>query len=80
MKLSITHYDQIVSIERQGDDFNIWETVEMLKQLLLAVGFSPVNVEDAFGGGESTTTLPADTSARASEAYKQPEPDDDPDG
>ena len=48
MKISITLYGVVYSIETESDEENIAEVVEKLKGLLVSAGFHPVNVDEYF--------------------------------
>ena len=49
MTLSITQYDRTVTITTPDEDLDIAGTVEQLKALLLAIGYHPDNIAEAFG-------------------------------
>ena len=42
MKVSLTHYGQTVSVERDSDDLDIDAILDMLETLLAAAGFTIV--------------------------------------
>ena len=47
MKITITEYDTTVSVESlNGSD--IWEVHELIKGLLVAVGYHPTTVDETF--------------------------------
>lgn len=51
--------------EREGDDLNVMDALELCEQALLAVGYCHENVRDAIGDraaifGDSTTAAQAD--------------------
>ena len=49
MKLSLTHYDQTISIEVERDDLNLDETVGLFVSVLVGAGFTPECVRDLLG-------------------------------
>ena len=48
MKLTLEHYGTVCSIETKYDDLIIDDVIEKVKSLLIAVGFHPKTVENAF--------------------------------
>ena len=51
MKITITEHDITASVEN-SDGSNIWEVHEMIKGLLVAVGYHPTTVDGAFSSSE----------------------------
>ena len=48
MKITLEHYDQIISIEEKHDDLTLDEVMDMLRSLLLGAGFAADSIKKWF--------------------------------
>ena len=48
MKITIEHYDEKVSIEKENDDINFTEFMELVKKVARAVGYNDKTINEWF--------------------------------
>jgi hypothetical protein len=48
MKITVEHYDEKVSIERENDDLSFTEFMELVRKLAHGVGYASGTVEEWF--------------------------------
>ena len=48
MKITVEHYDEKVSIERENDDLNFTEFMELVKKVSHAVGYADETIDEWF--------------------------------
>ena len=48
MKITVEHYDEKVSIERENDDLSFTEFMEFVKKLAHGVGYASETVDEWF--------------------------------
>ena len=48
MKITVEHYDEKVSIERENDDLNFTEFMQLVKKVAHAVGYSDKTIDKYF--------------------------------
>ena len=48
MKITVEHYDEKVSIEREDDDIDFTEFMELVRKLAHGVGYASETVEEWF--------------------------------
>lgn len=48
MKITIEHYDEKVSIERENDDINFSEFMELVRKVAHAVGYADETINEWF--------------------------------
>jgi len=48
MKITVEHYDEKVSIERENDDLSFTEFMELVKKVAHAVGYADGTIDEWF--------------------------------
>ena len=48
MKITVEHYDEKVSIERENDDLSFTEFMELVKKISHAVGYADETINEWF--------------------------------
>lgn len=51
MKLSVTHYSETITIEKDSDDLDIYDLLDMVEHLMLAMGYHHKCVDGVLGRG-----------------------------
>ena len=52
MKITVEHYDEKVSIERENDDLNFTEFMELVRKIAHAAGYADRTINEWFNAEE----------------------------